>query len=142
MVWDQKIIRIGRKSRGCHLITDEIFSALPSIGQVATGFLQVFLQHTSASLALNENADPDVLKDMEMAASRIAPEDFPWTHTCEGPDDMPAHVKTALFGPSLLIPLGGGRPLLGTWQGIYLMEHRDHAGSRQIVLTVQGEPLP
>ena len=98
-----------------------------------------FIRHTSASLTINENADPDVRTDLESSFNAIAPEDFPYVHTCEGPDDMPAHVKSSLLGSSLTIPVTRGRLALGTWQGIYLAEHRDRAGGRQIVLTLQGQ---
>ena len=104
-----------------------------------TGLLHLFLLHTSASLTINENADPDVPADLESSFNAIAPEDFPYRHTCEGPDDMPAHVKAAMLGSSLTIPLRDGRPVLGTWQGIYLCEHRNQGSSRKVVATVQGE---
>jgi secondary thiamine-phosphate synthase enzyme len=103
------------------------------------GILHVFLQHTSASLCLNENADPDVPRDLELALSAIAREDFPYAHTVEGPDDMPAHVKSAMLGAAVSVPIAAGRLCLGTWQGIYLCEHRDHGGSRRLVLTVHGD---
>jgi secondary thiamine-phosphate synthase enzyme len=103
------------------------------------GLLHVFIRHTSASLSINENADPDVPRDLEMALTEIAPEDFPYAHTIEGPDDMPAHVKASLLGSSVTVPLRDGRLALGTWQGIYLCEHRDRAGPRHLVLTACGE---
>ncbi|MEM9659385.1 MAG: secondary thiamine-phosphate synthase enzyme YjbQ, partial [Planctomycetota bacterium] len=103
------------------------------------GMLNLFLQHTSASLSINENADPDVPVDLEASFSAVAPEDFPYRHTCEGPDDMPAHVKSTLIGCSLLIPIARGRLCLGTWQGVYLCEHRDRATSRSLVATMWGE---
>jgi secondary thiamine-phosphate synthase enzyme len=106
-----------------------------------TGMLNVFIRHTSASLALNENASPDVRRDLDAWLDDAVREDAPyWTHVSEGPDDMPAHVKSIIVGPSLMIPVAGGRPALGTWQGIYLLEHRDHGGAREIVLTAWGEP--
>lgn len=104
-----------------------------------TGLLHVFIRHTSASLTINENADPDVQTDLGMSFDRIAPESWPYVHTCEGPDDMPAHVKVSLTDSSISIPIGNGRLLTGTWQGIYLCEHRDHGGRRRLILTVQGE---
>jgi secondary thiamine-phosphate synthase enzyme len=113
--------------------------ALPELAQYEVGLLNVFLQHTSASLSINENADPDVPVDLEASLSAIVPEEFPYEHTIEGPDDMPAHVKAALLGSSLLIPVAGGRLCLGTWQGIYLCEHRNHGGQRRVVLTLWGE---
>jgi secondary thiamine-phosphate synthase enzyme len=109
------------------------------MSQIKIGLLHVFIQHTSASLSINENADPDVPRDLESFFNALAPEDFPCTHTCEGPDDMPAHVKSSLLGASLTIPISEGRLCLGTWQGIYLCEHRNHGGQRSLVLTMQGE---
>ena len=138
MFWAQKTIRIGPYRRGFHLITDEVLSAVPQIEQIQIGLLQVFLQHTSASLTINENADPDVRIDMETALNRIVPENQPFVHTIEGPDDMPAHVKSSLLGPSLIIPISRGSLALGTWQGIYLCEHRNNATPRTLVLTLQG----
>jgi secondary thiamine-phosphate synthase enzyme len=114
-------------------------AGLPELRQCGVGLLHLFLQHTSASLSINENADPDVPRDLESALSAIATEDFPYRHTCEGPDDMPAHVKSSLVGCSLTIPIRDGRLLLGTWQGIYLCEHRAHGGRRRVVATIWGE---
>ena len=139
MMWLQKKIQLVPRPRGFHLITSEILRGFSELEQVKIGWLQVFIQHTSASLSINENADPDVLRDMKMALNRIAPEDWPWVHTCEGPDDMPAHVKSAVTDTSLSIPIGDGRLQLGTWQGIYLCEHRDHGGQRRLIVTVQGD---
>lgn len=139
MPWFQRTITLTARSRGFHLITREVVSALPAIGDVTVGQLQVFIQHTSASLTINENADPDVRVDLESTINAIAPENFPYIHTMEGPDDMPAHVKNSLLGSSLLIPVTDGRLNLGTWQGIYLAEHRDNATPRRLVLTLQGE---
>ncbi len=139
MAWAQRTVQLRAARRGFHLITDQIVDALPELEQFEMGLLHIFLQHTSASLSINENADPDVPRDLEMALSKIAPEDFPYRHTCEGPDDMPAHVKSALLGSSLSVPIRKGRLALGTWQGIYLCEHRNHASGRRLVLTVQGE---
>jgi secondary thiamine-phosphate synthase enzyme len=138
MNWTQNTITLPRFRRGFHLVTREITQALPEIREFRIGQLHVFLLHTSASLCLSENADPDVQTDLEMGFSRIAPEDFPYIHTAEGPDDMPAHIKNAMLGSSLTIPVTDGRLNLGTWQGIYLCEHRNHASARKVVLTLQG----
>jgi secondary thiamine-phosphate synthase enzyme len=139
MFWSQKTIRIGPYPRGFHLITREVISAIPELQDVRIGILQVFLQHTSASLTINENADPDVRTDMETALNRLVPENQPFVHTIEGPDDMPAHIKSSLLGASLMIPVSAGALALGTWQGIYLCEHRNDATPRTLVLTLQGE---
>jgi secondary thiamine-phosphate synthase enzyme len=125
--------------RGFHLITSQIVDAIPELPRISVGLLHVFIQHTSASLTINENADPDVCVDMETALNLIASEDFPYIHTLEGPDDMPAHVKSSLLGSSVSVPICDGRLQLGTWQGIYLCEHRDRGGPRRLVLTLQGE---
>jgi len=138
MIWSQKILVLVPKPRGFHLITQEIVDSLTDISRLKIGFLHVFIQHTSASITLNENADPDVRIDMEMALNRICPEDFPFVHTSEGPDDMPAHVKSSLMGNQLLIPIGDGQLKLGTWQGIYLCEHRVRGDRRRLVLTTWG----
>jgi secondary thiamine-phosphate synthase enzyme len=121
------------------LITEAIVEALPELDQIQVGMLHVFIQHTSASLTINENADADVRTDLEASFNALAPESFPYVHTCEGPDDMPAHVKAAMLGSSVTIPVANGRLLLGVWQGIYLCEHRNHGGSRRLVLTLWGE---
>lgn len=139
MAWFQRTLRLSPRRRGFHLITEEVIDALPELDRVRVGLLHVFIQHTSASLSINENADPDVPADLEIAFNRLAPEDAPYRHTCEGPDDMPAHVKAAMLGCSLSIPISDGRLCLGTWQGIYLCEHRNRGGARNLVLTVQGE---
>ncbi len=139
MTWTQRNLNLSPKSRGWHLVTDEVVGALPELSETDCGVLDVFIQHTSASLSINENADPDVPRDLEASINAIAPEDFPYRHTLEGPDDMPAHVKNSLLGCSLSIPVSGGRLALGTWQGIYLVEHRDRAGGRRLVLTLHGE---
>lgn len=139
MAWIQKQIRLPALRRGFHLVTREVVSEIPELSQIDVGIMHVFIMHTSASLSINENADPDVPVDLEMAFNKIAPESFPYVHTCEGPDDMPAHVKASMIGNSLTIPISGGRLCLGTWQGIYLCEHRNHAGSRRLVVTIQGE---
>jgi len=138
MVWYQRAVELPPARRGFHLITSKVIDAMPEIGRVQIGLLHVFLQHTSASLTINENADPDVRVDLESLVNSIAPEDFPYEHTLEGPDDMPAHMKSSLLGCSLTIPVERGRLALGTWQGVYLCEHRDHGGRRRIVLTLQG----
>lgn len=139
MTWIQKEIALRPFSRGFHLITPQIVEKLPELSELSVGLLNLFLQHTSASLTLTENADPDVRTDLEASFSAIAPESFPHSHTCEGPDDMPAHVKSSLLGVSLNIPIKQGRLALGTWQGITLCEHRNHASSRRILLTLQGQ---
>ncbi len=137
--WHQQIISLQPRRRGFHLITREIVNACPTIESFQVGLLHLFIQHTSASLTLNENADPDVRHDMETAVNLICPESSPFIHTLEGPDDMPAHVKASLLGASLTIPIADGRLALGTWQGIYLCEHRNHGGSRRLVVTIVGE---
>jgi len=139
MAWYQRQIALPAQPRGFHLITRHVVEGMPELEQVQTGLLHVFILHTSASLTINENADPDVLVDLEAAFNRLAPEDAPYVHTMEGPDDMPAHVKATLAGSSLTIPVQGGRLVLGTWQGIYLCEHRNRAGSRKLMLTLHGE---
>lgn len=139
MAWHQTRLRLPAFPRGFHLITSRVVAALPQLASVKVGLLHVFIQHTSASLSINENADPDVPLDLESSFNAIAPESFPYVHTCEGPDDMPAHVKCSLLGASLSIPISQGRLCLGTWQGIYLCEHRNHGGERSLVLTIQGE---
>jgi secondary thiamine-phosphate synthase enzyme len=139
MTWTQNSLRLDPRPRGFHLITREVLEALPELGDLRVGLLHLFLQHTSASLSINENADPDVPVDLESSFSAIAPEDFPYEHTCEGPDDMPAHVKNSLLGASLSIPIGNGQLCLGTWQGIYLCEHRNRGGRRKLVATIWGE---
>ncbi len=139
MPWIQKQITLPPFRRGCHVITDLVLASLAELKQFRVGLLHVFIQHTSASLAINENADHDVLVDMEMALNKIAPETLPYVHTIEGPDDMPAHVKAALVGSSVSIPIADGKLTLGTWQGIYILEHRNRATGRRLTLTLQGE---
>ncbi len=139
MPWNQQIIQLSEQSRGFHLITSEILQSLPELAEFDVGILHLFIQHTSASLSINENADPDVPLDLESSLSAIAPEDFPHRHTCEGPDDMPAHVKSSLLGSSVSVPIREGRLCLGTWQGIYLCEHRNRGGRRKLVATIWGE---
>ncbi|WP_296461865.1 secondary thiamine-phosphate synthase enzyme YjbQ [Rubinisphaera sp.] len=140
-MWHQTEISLPVKQRGFHIITRHVVDALPELKSIEVGLLHVFIKHTSASLTINENADPDVQVDMEAAMNHIAPEDFPYVHTCEGPDDMPAHVKSSLMGASVTIPVKKGQLQLGTWQGIYLCEHRNHGGSRRLVLTLQGSDV-
>jgi secondary thiamine-phosphate synthase enzyme len=116
-----------------------VTAALPEIAELRVGLLHLHIRHTSAGLTLNENASPDVRRDFETWANAYVPEDFPWTHTDEGADDMPAHIKASLMGPSLMLPIAGGRLALGTWQGIYLCEHRDRGGARRLIATLNGE---
>ena len=137
--WLQTTLTLRPRSRGFHLITNEVIDVMPGLAEFKAGLLQVFIQHTSAGLTINENADPDVRVDMETAANQLCPQSSPFIHTCEGPDDMPAHVKASLFGSSVTIPIVDGRLALGTWQGIYLCEHRDNGGGRRLVLTAQGQ---
>ncbi|KAA1243666.1 secondary thiamine-phosphate synthase enzyme YjbQ [Aquimarina sp. RZ0] len=135
----QKEINLPAHPRGYHLITDEVLSAIPEIKKIAIGQLQVFIKHTSASLTINENADPTVRQDFESHINTMIPENaMYYTHTYEGPDDMPAHIKASLMGTSLQIPITDGCLNLGIWQGIYLCEHRNHGGSRKLVLTAFG----
>jgi secondary thiamine-phosphate synthase enzyme len=139
-MWVQREVRLGARPRGFHLVTEDVLEAVPEIRQMRVGVAHVFIRHTSASLTLNENASPDVRRDFESHFDAAVPEDAPyWTHTLEGPDDMPAHLKASLLGPSVSIPIAGGRLALGTWQGIYLCEHRDRGGGRSVVVTVWGE---
>jgi len=139
MTWLQRQVTLTPRPRGFHLITPEIIESLPDLATIKVGLLHVFICHTSASLTINENADSDVRRDLESSLNTIAPEDFPYVHTIEGPDDMPAHVKASLMGSSVTIPIADGRLLLGTWQGIYLCEHRNKAAGRSLVLTLWGE---
>lgn len=136
----QTIIKLRPRSRGFHLVTSEILSAIPEVGKVKIGLLHLFLQHTSASLFLNENADPDVRADFEHWSNQAIPDGARYfVHQMEGPDDMPAHMKSGIFGASQTIPIRDGRLLLGTWQGVYLGEHRDDGGSRSVVATLMGK---
>jgi secondary thiamine-phosphate synthase enzyme len=138
-MWIQREVRLEARARGFHLITRQIMGALPEVAQLRVGILHLLIRHTSASLALNENASPDVRRDFETWFNEAVPERASyWTHTLEGPDDMPAHVKAALLGPSLTLPISEGRLALGTWQGIYLCEHRDRGGARTVVATAYG----
>ena len=139
-MWLQREITLDPRPRGFHLITREVVGALPELRELRAGLLHLFIRHTSASLTLNENASPDVRRDFESWFDEAVPERAPyWTHTLEGPDDMPAHVKASLLGPSLSLPVSAGRLALGTWQGIYLCEHRDRGGPRSLLATVHGE---
>lgn len=139
-MWLQKEIHLQAKPRGFHLITNELLRQLPELHDFSVGMMNVFILHTSASLTLNENADPTVRQDFETHFNRAVPEgEADYLHHDEGPDDLPAHIKSSLLGVSLNIPVARGRPVLGTWQGIYLCEHRNHGGSRRIMVTVQGE---
>jgi secondary thiamine-phosphate synthase enzyme len=138
-MWLQRQVTLRARPRGFHLVTDEVLDALPELRDVRTGLLHVLLQHTSASLTLNENASPDVRRDFETWFSGAVSEGDDWEHALEGPDDMPAHIKASLLGFSLTLPVSGGRVVLGTWQGIYLGEHRDHGGARRALLTLHGE---
>ena len=140
-MWIQRAFALAPRERGIHLVTAEVEDALPELTGFRVGLLHLFIRHTSASLALNEDASPDVRRDLEEWMRRAVPDDTPWfRHTVEGPDDMPAHVKAVLIGPSLTLPVAGGRLALGTWQGIYLCEHRERGGARSLVATAWGEP--
>jgi secondary thiamine-phosphate synthase enzyme len=136
----QQLIHLKERKRGFHLITTEVIHALPQISEIKTGICQVFMQHTSASLTINENADPTVRRDFEMYFNKAVPENDPdYMHDNEGPDDMPAHLKAALLGCSVTMPIRNGRLALGTWQGIYLCEHRNNARPRNLVVSAWGE---
>lgn len=138
-MWLQRRISLTPRPRGFHLITDEVIAQVPELRNLEVGLVHFLLQHTSASLSINENADSSVRRDMESHFNQLAPEDAPYyEHTCEGPDDMPAHIKSGLLGSELTLPVSQGRLQLGTWQGLYLGEHRNQAGSRTLVVTVQG----
>jgi secondary thiamine-phosphate synthase enzyme len=140
MSWYQKEITLKPRARGFHLVTDEILDHLSEIRKIKVGILHILIKHTSASITLNENYDPDVRSDMNKYFDKSVKENEPWyEHSSEGPDDMPAHIKSTLIGNSLTIPISNGHLNLGTWQGIYLCEHRNHAGSRKIVVTIFGE---
>jgi secondary thiamine-phosphate synthase enzyme len=139
-MWAQHEIRLQAVPRGFHLVTREVEQGLPELGEVRVGMLNVFIRHTSASLTLNENASPDVRRDFEAWFDRAVPDGAEYfSHTLEGADDMPAHIKSSLLDSSLTIPVSDGRLALGTWQGIYLCEHRDHGGPRRLTLTLWGE---
>jgi secondary thiamine-phosphate synthase enzyme len=135
----QQPLQLNARRRGFHLITSDVLYAIPEISEIKSGMLQVFIQHTSASLTINENADPTVRMDFETYFNKAVPENDPdYKHDDEGPDDMPAHLKAAMLGSSVLLPIRNGRPALGTWQGIYLCEHRNHGGPRSLLLTAWG----
>jgi len=138
-MWSQHTITLPAMRRGYHLITSQVVRAIPELRKIEVGLLNVFIQHTSASLTINENADPDVRVDFETAMNHAVPESLDYIHTLEGPDDMPAHVKASMMGSSVMIPISGGELALGTWQGIYLCEHRNAASGRTLVLTLQGQ---
>ncbi len=139
MLWFQRKITLPPYRRGFHLINRVIKESVPEIENIQIGCLNLFLQHTSASLTINENASPEVRDDLESLTNALAPQDFPYQHSLEGPDDMPAHIKSSLLGVSLVIPVQSGRLALGTWQGIYLCEHRDQGGRRQLLATLWGD---
>lgn len=139
-MWMQYEIRLKPKARGFHLVTDEILAQVTALRQINVGLMHVFIKHTSAALTINENVDPTVRQDFESFFNRLVPEDEPYyRHTYEGSDDMPAHLKGSLLGNSLTIPITNGRLNIGTWQGIYLCEHRNHGGNRSLVVTLHGE---
>ena len=138
-MWTQTRIELSPRPRGFHLVTSEIVDGVPELRAMSVGIAAVFMQHTSASLTLNENASPDVRRDFQTWFDRAVPDGAGYfEHTLEGPDDMPAHIKSTLTGSSLVLPVSDGRLALGTWQGIYLCEHRDHGGPRSVVVTAFG----
>lgn len=140
MKWIQKQIQLKPRRRGFYCITNDLLAHLPELSGIKTGMLQIFIQHTSASLTINENADPSVRDDFEYWFNKTVRENDPgYRHDSEGPDDMPAHLKASLLGCSVLIPVKDGYPALGVWQGVYLCEHRDHARGRNIMMTAWGE---
>ena len=138
-MWVQQTVTLKARPRGFHLITDEILGRIEGLSRVNVGLLHLLLQHTSASLTLNENCDPSVRRDMERHFLQAVPDNAPWEHDYEGPDDMPSHIKSSTLGVSLLLPVKNGQVQLGTWQGIWLGEHRTDGGSRRIIATLQGE---
>jgi len=139
-MWVSRDIRLAPRPRGFHLVTREVLGELPEVAELRVGILHLFIRHTSASLTLNENASPDVRRDFATWFDRAVPDGAPyWTHTLEGADDMPAHVKASLLGPALSLPVRDGDLALGTWQGVYLCEHRDHGGPRTLTATLWGE---
>jgi secondary thiamine-phosphate synthase enzyme len=139
-MWHQAELRLTPRPRGFHLVTAEVLDAVPQLRELRVGLAHLFLRHTSASLTLNENASPDVRRDFRSWFDRVVPEEAPfWTHTTEGPDDMPSHIKSSLTGNALTLPVRDGRLAVGTWQGVYLCEHRDHGGSRSLLITLWGE---
>jgi secondary thiamine-phosphate synthase enzyme len=139
-MWHHYDLTLRARARGFHLVTEEIVAGLADLPRYRVGLCHLLLQHTSASLCLNENADPDVRRDLAAWSDRAAPDGAAWmAHDAEGPDDMPAHIKAALFGTALTLPIADGRLALGTWQGIWLGEHRDQGGARRVVATLTGE---
>lgn len=138
-MWFQQTLTLSARARGFHLVTDEVLNQIRDVSQIRVGLLHLLLLHTSASLTLNENCDPTVRQDMERHFLRTVPDSAPYEHDDEGPDDMPAHIKSSLLGASLMLPVKNGRVVLGTWQGIWLGEHRIHGGARKIIATLQGE---
>jgi secondary thiamine-phosphate synthase enzyme len=139
-MWLQRDITLTPRARGFHLVTDEVLDGVPELRDLSVGLAHLFIRHTSAALTLNENASPDVRRDFATWFDRAVPDGAPiWTHTSEGPDDMPSHIKSSLLGPSLHLPIRDGRLSLGTWQGIYLCELRDHGGARRLTVTLHGE---
>ena len=139
-MWQQKEISLTRFCRGFHIITDEIIKQIPEIINISKGLLHIFIKHTSASLTINEGADPTVRDDFETHFSKTVPDNAPhYLHKAEGPDDMPAHLKSSILGSSISIPILDGKLNLGTWQSIYLCEHRNYGGNRKLVLSIQGE---
>ena len=139
-MWAQHDVALEPRPRGFHLVTDEVVRGVPELSSLRVGMAHVFIRHTSASLTLNENADPSVRRDFRTWFDRAVPDDADYfEHTTEGPDDMTSHIKSSLLGPSLTLPVSGGRLALGTWQGIYLCEHRERGGSRRLTVTVWGE---
>lgn len=139
-MWIQKELTLKARKRGFHLITNEIVQCIPELANISKGIMNIFIKHTSASLTISENADPDVRIDLEESLNRLAPENAPYyLHNDEGSDDMPAHIKSVLLGASLSIPITKGKLNLGIWQGIYLCEHRNYGGARSIVVTINGE---
>jgi secondary thiamine-phosphate synthase enzyme len=140
-VWIQRRISLAPRKRGFHLVTSEIVDGVPELESLSVGLATIFMQHTSASLTLNENASPDVRRDFSTWFDDAVPDGWPaFSHRLEGPDDMPAHIKASLTGASLVLPVSNGRLALGTWQGIYLCEHRDRGGARSVLVTAFGEP--
>ncbi len=139
MAWIQKTLSLRGRERGCHLVTEEILNQVSELNGIKVGLCHVFIHHTSAALSVNENSDPSVRRDMEMAFNKMVPEDWPYEHDEEGVDDMPAHIKSALVGSSVSLPVTDGKIKFGTWQGIYLHEFRNHAGPRKITVTIFGE---
>ncbi len=142
-MWAQREVSLDPRPRGYHLVTDEVVAGVPEIASVGIGLVHVWIQHTSAALTVNENADPSVRHDFRTWFDRAVPDEAEYfEHTAEGPDDMTSHIKSSLLGPSLTLPISGGRLALGTWQGIYLCEHRERGGSRRLTVTVWGEERP